>query len=235
MNLDESEKVKQIFSLLIYKAKIGLTEKERNILIKEVYDQNSKSKNPSFKKKESAWTGDTQGFEFLYSNKKFEKLFDLISLKVKKYTEIIGLNNDKLDCYYQRAWATITKNKERIALHKHQQSHITFAYYLKKNKNDGTLNFWNEAAQNDLIPGLFKNVHLIKKNIFKTNIHNANFINFWPEVDEIYIFPSKSWHSTSQNETTEERISISADISLVAKDSGNMEFTLTPINKWTKF
>ena len=140
-----------------------------------------------------------------------------------------------MDCYYQRAWATITKNKERIALHKHQQSHISFAYYLKKNKNDGTLNFWNEAAQNDLIPGLFKNVHLIKKNIFKTNIHNANFINFWPEVDEIYIFPSKSWHSTSHNETTEERISISADISLVAKDSGNMEFTLTPINKWTKF
>jgi len=85
MNQDESEKVKQIFSLLIYKAKIGLTENERNILIKEVYDQNSKSKNPSFKKKESAWTGDTQGFEFLYSNKKFEKLFDLISLKVKKY------------------------------------------------------------------------------------------------------------------------------------------------------
>ena len=109
MNQDESEKVKQIFSLLIYKAKIGLTGKERNILIKEVYDQNSKSKNPSFKKKESAWTGDTQGFEFLYLNKKFKKLFDSISLTVKKCTEIIGLNNDKMDFYYQRAWQQLLK------------------------------------------------------------------------------------------------------------------------------
>ena len=45
MNGSASENIIQIFSLLIYKAKIGLTEDERNILIKEIYDQESKSKN----------------------------------------------------------------------------------------------------------------------------------------------------------------------------------------------
>ena len=235
MNENNSENIIQIFSLLIYKAKIGLTEDERNILIKEIYAQESKSKNLTYKKKISAWTGDTQGFEFLYSNKKFEKLFNLISLNVKKYTEIVGLNNNNIDFYYQRAWATIARNNENILPHKHQQSHISFAYYLKKNKNDGTLDFWNEASHNDIVPGLFKSFYHSSLDIYKTNVHNTNSISFWPKVDEIYIFPSKSQHSTSKNKTNEERMSISADISIVAKKSENVEFLQTPINKWKKF
>ena len=45
--------------------------------------------NLSYKDKTSAWTGDTQGFEFLYLNKRFAKLFGLISLNIRKYTEQI--------------------------------------------------------------------------------------------------------------------------------------------------
>ena len=235
MNENKSENIMQIFSLLVYKAKIGLTENERNILIKEVYDQESKSKNLAYKKKSNAWTGDTQGFEYLYANKKFEKLFNLISLNVKKYTEIVGLDNDKIDFYFQRAWATIARNNENILPHKHQQSHISFAYYLKKNKNDGALVFWNEASHNDIVPGLFKSFYHSSLDFFKTNLYNANSVSFWPKVDEIYIFPSKSQHSTSQNKANEERMSISADISIIAKKSENVEFLQTPINKWMKF
>ena len=146
MNEKQSGNILRVFPLFIYKIKIGLTESERNILIKEIYEQETKSKNPSYSTKTSAWTGDTQGFEFLYSNKKFEKLFNLISLNIKKYTECLGINNEKIDFYYQRAWATISRNGEKIAPHKHEQSHISFAYYLKKNKNDGSLNFHNEVA-----------------------------------------------------------------------------------------
>ena len=75
MNQEESENIMQIFSLLVYKTKIRLTENERNILIKEAYAQKSKSKNLSFKKKVSVWTGNTQGFEFLFLNDRF-LLFD---------------------------------------------------------------------------------------------------------------------------------------------------------------
>ena len=233
MNDKKTENIIQLFPLLIYKNKIGLTENERSILINEVYNQESQSKNLAFKKKVSAWTGDTQGFEFLYTNKKFQKLFNLISTNIKKYTEIIGLNNDKIDFYYQRAWATITRNNESIAPHQHQQSHVSFAYYLKKSKNDGTLNLYNGASQNEIVPGVFNPE--TSKNFFKMNFYNATGINFSPEVDEIYIFPSKTKHSTSQNKSTQERISISADISIVAKNSENMEFVLTPLNKWMKF
>ena len=103
MFANKSENIIQLFPLSLYKAKIGLTENERSILITEVQAQKLKSKNPSYKTKTGTWTGDTQGFEFLYLNKKFEKLFSLISLTIKKYTDCLGINNNKIDFYYQRA------------------------------------------------------------------------------------------------------------------------------------
>jgi len=234
---NKSENIIQLFPLSIYKAKIGLTENERKILIEEVQNQKLKSKNPSYKIKTGTWTGDTQGFEFLYLNKKFEKLFNLISLNIKKYTECLGVNNDKIDFYYQRAWATIAKGNENISPHQHKQSHISFAYYLKKNTNDGSLNFHNEALHNEIAPGLFysSSEKSPSKNFFKANFFNAKIVNIHPKVDEIYIFPSKSIHSTSPNKTNEERISVSADISIITKESENIENLITPIDKWMKF
>ena len=234
---NKSENIIQLFPLSIYKAKIGLTENERKILIEEVQNQKLKSKNPSYKIKTGTWTGDTQGFEFLYLNKKFEKLFNLISLNIKKYTECLGINNDKIDFYYQRAWATIAKGNENISPHQHKQSHISFAYYLKKNTNDGSLNFHNEALHNEIAPGLFysSSKKSPSKNFFKPNFFNTRIVNIHPKVDEIYIFPSKSIHSTSPNKTNEERISISADISIITKESENIENLITPIDKWMKF
>ena len=72
-------------------------------------------------------------------------------------------------------------------------------------------------------------------NFFKTNYDNAKFVNISTEVDELYIFPSKTTHSTSENKTTFERISISADVSIITKHSKNLEHLLTPIDNWIKF
>jgi len=55
------------------------------------------------------------------------------------------------------------------------------------------------------------------------------------EVDDIVIFPSKSLHSVLPSVTNEDRISISADVSIITKNSTNSESLLTPIDKWEKF
>jgi|TARA_B100001105_G_C22268992_1_gene390142 uncharacterized protein (TIGR02466 family) len=231
----QTEEILRIFPLTIYKTKIGLTDQERDLLIKEVYIQESKSKNLQYKNLNTAWTGDTQGHEFLFSNKKFEKLFRLIALNIKKYTKLLGINNDQIDFFYQRAWATISKSGENIQLHRHRQSHLSFAYYLKKNKNDGSLNFHNKALHNEIAPALFDLTNEKSKNFFKPIYDNANVMVTHPEADEIYIFPSKTPHSTSSNKTDEQRISVSADISIFAKNAENVEQLITPINKWLKF
>ena len=235
MDKQSEEGLHRIFPLAFYKSKIGLADQEREILIEEIYIQEQKSNNLESKFLGNAWTGDVQGHEFLHLNKKFEKLYKLISINVKKYTELLGINNNEIDFYFQRSWATISKGKENIKPHSHKQSHLSFAYYLKKNKNDGNIIFHNQAAQNEIAPELFNRVNEKSKRFYTTTYDNANNIVFKPEVDEIYIFPSKVLHSTTPNETDDLRISISADISLIAKDSSGNEHLMTPIAKWLKF
>ena len=47
--------------------------------------------------------------------------------------EVIKFDDNKIDMYMNRSWATVSYGKEKILPHKHKQSHISFAYYLKKN------------------------------------------------------------------------------------------------------
>ena len=42
--------------------------------------------------------------------------------------EALQVDHNQLEIFIQRSWATISKEKENIALHKHLQSHLSFAY-----------------------------------------------------------------------------------------------------------
>ena len=65
------------FPLTIYKSKIGLGHDERSLLIDEVY--NLEKDSDKLKSNNKAWTGDTQGHEFLHENDKLR--IYLLSLK----------------------------------------------------------------------------------------------------------------------------------------------------------
>ena len=231
---EKNQNLMHLFPLTIYKNRLGLTENERIELINEVYFQEKQSKNINYKSASKGWTGDTQGFEFLFLNKKFSNLFSLISKEIREYVKAIGINSDKIDLYYQRAWATISRKGENIAMHAHNQSHITFAYYLKKTKDDGKLVFHNKKGQNELSWGMFSN-NLHQENLFTPNYSNAALGHLSTEQDEIVVFPSKTQHSTITNQTADDRMSISGDISIIAKNSEKLETLLTPVNMWKKF
>ena len=96
----------------------------------------SASKNKYYKIPWESWPGDTQGFEYRYKNKKFSILFQEINKQLINYIKKLGINENEIDLYMTRSWATVSRGKERISSHKHRQSHISFSYYLKKNKDD---------------------------------------------------------------------------------------------------
>ena len=73
-------KIHNFFPLSIFLDQINLSSEEKNVLIEEIMKMEKNSQNPDHKIKDASWTGDTQGFEYLYKNKKFEKLF--INLKI---------------------------------------------------------------------------------------------------------------------------------------------------------
>ena len=124
-------------------------------------------------------------------------------------------------------------SNEGIKPHKHKQSHISFAYYLKKDKDSGKLVFHDANPHNEIAPGIFSSPTATK--LVKANIYNTVNVRVDTSVDDIIIFPSKSLHSVLASEATESRVSISADVSIVTKDSTNSENLLTPVKSWMKF
>ena len=224
-----------LFPLTIIKDKIEISEEDKNVMINEIRDMKKNSKNLRYQTETNAWTGDTQGFEFIHKNKKFKKLFDEIIKRVWGYLNCVEIDSKLVDIYIQRSWATISIGNERIKKHRHFQSHISFAYYLKKNKQDSNFVVFDESYKNEIMPGIFRSDTALQKGIVKKmNQFNVTQAIVNIEENDIVIFPSKTIHSTQPTQNNDERISISADIVCVAKDSNLLEMGMPPLNQWTK-
>ena len=76
------QKIFNFFPLTVYKSTLSLSENEKNEMIEEVRLMEKKSKNLDYKSVMKAWTGDTQGFEYLHNNLKFKNLFIQINLSL---------------------------------------------------------------------------------------------------------------------------------------------------------
>ena len=186
-----------LFPLTIIKETISLEEKEREILINEI--KNMKKYNTEEKTNKNAWTGDTKGYEFLFSNSLFKNLSNKISKTIVKYLETFEINTNLLDIFYQRSWATITENEQSINFHTHSQSNISFAYYLLKPKDSGGIIFKSNELQNEIAKNIFTSSKLEKSLINKPNAYNSDRSMFDLEQDSIIIFPSKTPHATVPN------------------------------------
>ena len=227
------DQVLNFFPLTILKKKINLTKETKTKMIEAIFAMEKKSKNMDYKNQSSAWTGDTQGFEYIHNDQIFNEFFVEVKKAIIEYLKVLEVDHDQLDIFIQRSWATISREKENIALHKHLQSHLSFAYYLKKTETDANLLFIDETKHNEFLPGLFLSPSSNKKEIIKKrNIANSGAIVFEAKEDEIVIFPSKTSHQTQPNVKNNDRISLSADIFIAAKNSENMEHLVTPFKNW---
>ena len=202
-------------------------------MLDEVFAMEKKSTNSEYKNQTSAWTGDTQGFEYIHNNPIFDDFFIEVKKRIIEYLEALQIDHEQLDIFIQRSWATISKEKENIALHKHLQSHLSFAYYLKKKDTDANILFIDETKHNEFLPGLFLSPSSNKRQIIKKrNISNTAAIVFDAKEDEIVIFPSKTAHQTQPNVKNDNRVSISADLFIASKNSENLEHLVTPFKNW---
>ena len=225
-----------IFPLSIYRSKIDLPKDIKHVMLSEIKQMYENTIKRGIVSKDSSWTGDTHGHEYLYENPKFGYFFQEVEKHIKKYISLFELDLNQLDFYFQRAWATVSRGKQGINAHAHKQSHLSFAFYLKKQETDSSIYFVDTNAHNEFLQGLFSSPSINKRGLFKKrDITNSSSININTNEDEIIIFPSKTMHGTFKNVQNNERISISADISLTAKDSSDLEQLMTPVSKWKKF
>lgn len=228
-------KIHNFFPLSIFQDKINLDKGEKNILINKIKDMKNNSKNSKYKVNDASWTGDTQGHEYLHKDLNFNNLFVKINEKIENYLDFLKVDKNQIETYISRSWATISSGKEVISKHQHLQSHVSFAYYLKKISSDSNFIVYDEEKKNEFIPGLFGSKTLVQKKLIKEiTLASATKISLPVNEDDIVIFPSKTLHSTDQIKTNNDRISISGDIIFLAKDTNTLEHLTPSFENWKK-
>ena len=220
----------QFMPFSVFKDIIDMNNSEKSIMIERILNIKNSNKNDN-----SAWTSDLNGEQFLLRNKFFRKLYKEIGTKVKEYASTLNINIEMIDFYMQRSWATVCNKNEYLNPHKHWQSNISFAYYLKKPLNSGNIVFSFNENPNEIANKLFSYDKLKKGLLHDINNLNQTVFEIDAVEDEIVIFPSKTAHFTMRNLSNEDRISISGDISIMLKNSNQFEHLLPNPNFWQKF
>ncbi len=219
-----------LFPLSVYHDTITLDAGLKERLVQVVLDMGAQ---PAMKQSPgAAWTGDVNGHEFLHEDERFRPLFVEFGRHLHKYLEFLAINEDSVSLYYTRAWATISRGNEKIFPHSHRQSHISLAYYLKKPPGSGNIAFTDNEPANEFAPELFRD-HMIRFGIVKQSQQfNAMTCEFHSNENDVLIFPSKTVHGTTPNQSGEPRISIAVDINFTAKDTTGMEHMLPDLEHW---
>ena len=87
-------KILNFFPLSILHDQINLSDKKKNSLLDEVKDMKNNSKNSNPKPDDRSWTGDTQGYEFIHKNPKFDDFFSELKRKIDLYLDFFGMLPD---------------------------------------------------------------------------------------------------------------------------------------------
>ena len=222
-----------LFPLSVYRDRVVLDASYQQSLVEHVMRMEAET--AARATSHSAWLGDTRGFEFLFQLEAFQPLFQQIGKLVREYTASLGFDTNLIDFYFQRAWATVTRKGEHISDHSHEQSNISVAYYLKKPSQSGAINFMTESHPNEFSRGILSPSKAALGFIRQPSMLTWNAVSIDAAEGEILIFPSKTLHSTTPSESDDVRISLSADITTLLKDSRGHETMMPHFSQWRRF
>jgi len=97
------------------------------------------------------------------------------------------------------------------------------------------LAIYDHNKANEFIPELFASKTIMERKILKgPSLYTAHTITLKMAEGDIIIFPSKTKHGTERNINNDERISISADIMVLAKNANKLEHLIPPLENWQK-
>jgi uncharacterized protein (TIGR02466 family) len=222
-----------LFPLSVYRDSLGVPVEYRRQLVRRV--ERMEAETAARETSGSAWLGDIRGQEFLFQDPEFQPLFARIAVAVRAYIDALGMDAGRIDFYFQRAWATLSRRGERINQHAHEQSNISVAYYLQKPANSGGIQFITENHPNEFSRGIFTPSKADLGFIQQPGLLTWNLVAMEPAEDEIVIFPSKTTHATAPSDADEPRISISADITTMLRDSRGHETMMPHFSQWRSF
>lgn len=121
--------------------------------------------------------------------------------EIKKFSKDFFYEPKDIIC--NLAWINLSKPGSYQEFHIHSESHFSICYYINVNPKSGKIIFRSHEANTDMLP-----LPNSKDLPFSKNF------SFEPKNNDLLIFRSNQQHAVMLNESTEDRISISANYTI---------------------
>lgn len=195
-----------MFPLVVYQGSIECHQKfkEENIdFLRDYWFNGYQNESPEY-----------SGKIFVHHQPKCKSFFDDLKKNIDEYMKHLNVDYTKLNYHIIKSWVGYHKDNETpsITPHFHNESNISFVYYLKTDKTSDKLCIQQLKNINEIVGGLFE-VANTKNILTGYNRYNCNYYTITPTEGTIVIFPSHTYHFTQQfTEREGERIVIAGDV-----------------------
>jgi uncharacterized protein (TIGR02466 family) len=227
-----------LFPLAIYYTDLPDARQHKISVLNAILD----SETQGFEKRNyegRAWTGDIHGAQRIHQDDRLAWIFSAIEEHTRLYLQELGLDLSSVDLYIQRAWGVISRPGQEVGPHCHPTSNVSGVYYISVPNSGaedaGCLVFFDDDRRNEVSPGIGSDNTEI---LTAWNAYNQDQAAYAPTEGRLILFPSKQRHAVATNETEGDRVSISFDIVLTAKEgmaAGSYEFLTPPPSAWKQF
>jgi len=126
-----------------------------------------------------------------------------------KIVQEFKYDTSKLNLKFLNMWININKKNSCNRVHIHHNSILSGVYYLKCPQNCGDIVFPRNFSESYIIESV--------GTILEDNVFNYRSISYKPEQNKLLIFPGWVPHEVTNNNSDEDRISISFNIGVVSK------------------
>jgi len=199
-------KVHEVFPLIVYQGSVDCHEefKEKNIdSLRDYWFNGYENESPEY-----------SGKIFAHLNPDYKIFFESLKKNIKEYLEHLNVDHKLIDSHIVKSWVGCHFDDitPQLNPHYHNESNISFVYYLKTDSTSDKFCVSQKNNQNEFSGGLFE-TSKYKNTITGFNKYNCNHYTITPIEGSVVMFPSNILHQTQKfTKRVGERIVIAGDI-----------------------
>lgn len=206
-------KVHELFPLVVYQGTVDCHDKFKKDCLDSARDywfNGYENESPEY-----------SGRIFLHLDKKYSDFFISLRKNLDEYLEHLDVDSSLINYHIVKTWVGYHKDDDTPSIppHFHNESNISFVYYLKSDSTSDKFCVNQASNVNEISGGLFETAD--KRNtLLKFNRYNCNQYTISPIEGTVLLFPSSVLHNTLKHSVRDgERIVIAGDIRITLKQN----------------
>lgn len=204
-------KIHEVFPLIVYQGQIDCHEefKKNNLdFLRDYWFNGYQNESPEF-----------SGKIFVHHQERCKDFFVSLKKNIDEYNKHLDVDYTILSYHIIKAWVGCHTDDmtPSIAPHFHNESNLSFVYYLKTDETSDKFCIHQALNRNEYVGSLFE-TSFQRNTLLKFNKYNCNNYTITPIEGTVLIFPSHTQHFTQKfTKRLGERIVIAGDIRITLK------------------